>query len=144
MVTNPTVQVTQNELVFSASDDKVSNNVVTKNQLVKKQGPIKTNDQPTLNTVVVSEENNQQKIDGDAGEPPAAQFPKTYIIQRGESLRKVSKRFYGTGSYWKELAKYNNLTIKETEKDGKNVFCSNLTRARINHSRIIFYLMRFI
>ena len=40
----------------------------------------------------------------------SVQYIVQYIVQKGDSLWKISKMFYGTGSRWKEIYEFNELT----------------------------------
>ena len=45
---------------------------------------------------------------------------KTYIVKKGDRLWKISKKFYGKGSRWKEIYKANKAVIeKAAKKHGK-------------------------
>ena len=48
-----------------------------------------------------------KKIDG------VHQSEHEYTIQAGDSMRKISKKFYNDARYWKQLAGYNKIPIKK-------------------------------
>jgi LysM repeat protein len=40
--------------------------------------------------------------------PPAAPAPKTYVVAEGDTLTKISRKFYGTSSRWADILKANH------------------------------------
>lgn len=65
-------------------------------------------------------------------EPPAARAPRpaprnsyapaapragqTYTVRRGDTLQKISRRFYGTTTRWRSIFEANRGTIKDPDK----------------------------
>ena len=41
---------------------------------------------------------------------PAATGQQTHVVQRGDTLWSVSRRFYGNGNRWREIAQANGIT----------------------------------
>lgn len=41
------------------------------------------------------------------------QREQVYVVQSGDSMPKISKKFYNNYGYWKELARYNQIPIKK-------------------------------
>jgi|LSQX01.1.fsa_nt_gb LysM repeat protein len=48
--------------------------------------------------------------------PAPKKTPKTYAVQRGDSLWKIAKKFYGDGSQWKKIYNANKSKIKDPNK----------------------------
>ena len=46
--------------------------------------------------------------------PPAAQ-PRTYTVQKGDSLWKIAKHVYGNGAEWKRIHEANKDTIEDPD-----------------------------
>jgi nucleoid-associated protein YgaU len=73
------------------------------------------------------EQNNNQKPDfsnvtggiGDAAkagvQPVRPQEPKKYTVQKGDSLSKIAKHFYGDANKWKEIFEANKDTINDPD-----------------------------
>jgi nucleoid-associated protein YgaU len=40
--------------------------------------------------------------------PTAAPAPKTYVVAEGDTLTKISRKFYGTSSRWDDILKANH------------------------------------
>ncbi len=55
-------------------------------------------------------------------EPKKTQ-PKEYVIQKGDTLQKISKRFYGTTKKWSKIFEANKETLKnpDTIKPGQKI-----------------------
>jgi LysM repeat protein len=43
-----------------------------------------------------------------AAPPPPAPAPKTYVVAEGDTLTKISRKFYGTSSRWADILKANH------------------------------------
>ncbi len=54
--------------------------------------------------------------DGDSRVTIAASRPSTYVVQSGDTLYKIAKRFYGRRSAWKDIQSANKATVST---DGK-------------------------
>jgi len=49
-----------------------------------------------------------------APEPaPAAPAPKTYVVVEGDTLTKISRKFYGTTSRWEDILNANHDVLKD-------------------------------
>lgn len=46
------------------------------------------------------------------------QDAQTYVVQKGDTLAKISKKLFGTTKYWKKIAKYNNINNPKNLKVG--------------------------
>lgn len=44
---------------------------------------------------------------------PADRYSFKYCVQNGDNLWKISRRFYGTGTRYKDIAEWNKLSINE-------------------------------
>lgn len=47
--------------------------------------------------------------------------PKTYVIRKGDTLRKIANRFYGDPSVWRKLAKVNGIKHPNNPKVGRKI-----------------------
>ncbi len=54
-------------------------------------------------------------------EPAKDEFPKEYVIQRGDTLSGISKKFYGTTRHYKKIMKANGLANANQLKVGKKI-----------------------
>ena len=50
-----------------------------------------------------------------AVDEPKEEF-EYYVVQKNDTLQKISKKFYGTTSKWKYIFNYNSVTIKNPNK----------------------------
>ena len=48
-----------------------------------------------------------------AGAPPAA--PRSYVVQKGDSLSKIAKHFYGDTAHWRRIYEANRERIKDPD-----------------------------
>lgn len=48
-------------------------------------------------------------------EPARSQEPKTYTVEKGDSLSKIAKHFYGDANKWKEIFEANKDSIKDPD-----------------------------
>lgn len=44
---------------------------------------------------------------------PAARSTRTYVVAKGDTLQKISKKFYGTTKNWKKIYEANRKTLKD-------------------------------
>jgi len=44
---------------------------------------------------------------------PAPPAPRTYVVVEGDTLTKISKRFYGTSSRWEDILNANHAVLKD-------------------------------
>jgi nucleoid-associated protein YgaU len=51
--------------------------------------------------------------DAPVGAPPAA--PRTYVVQKGDSLSKIAKQFYGNTTAWRRIYDANRERIKDPD-----------------------------
>jgi nucleoid-associated protein YgaU len=60
---------------------------------------------------------------GGTSKPPATKTPsvKTYVVKRGDTLSKISYKFYGTTSKWRKIADYNKIKNPKTLAVGKKL-----------------------
>ena len=67
----------------------------------------------------VSDSELQVRRSGTGGEPEAEAFPQIdigyvpVIVEKGDSLWKISERYYGDGKYWGQIYEYNQSVIGE-------------------------------
>jgi nucleoid-associated protein YgaU len=45
--------------------------------------------------------------------PPPPAPPKTYVVAEGDTLTKISKKFYGTSSRWQDILNANHSVVKD-------------------------------
>lgn len=45
--------------------------------------------------------------------PPPPVAPKTYVVAEGDTLTRISRKFYGTSSRWEDILKANHDTLKD-------------------------------
>lgn len=56
---------------------------------------------------------------GKGGKDDDKKRPKTYTMKKGDTLQSVAKRFYGSASFWDEIAKANKIrNVKKQVKVG--------------------------
>jgi len=48
----------------------------------------------------------------EAAAPPAAPAPKTYVVAEGDTLTRISRKFYGTSGRWQDILKANPGVVK--------------------------------
>ncbi|NOZ60054.1 MAG: LysM peptidoglycan-binding domain-containing protein [Calditrichaeota bacterium] len=62
--------------------------------------------------------------------------PTKHIIQKGDYFSKLSKQYYGTTKYWRELALVNRAPNKDLVFPGEEVIIPNLDAVKkLHHSR---------
>lgn len=67
----------------------------------------------------ISDSELQVRRSGAGGEPEAEEFPQIDIgyvpvtVEKGDSLWKISERYYGDGKYWGQIYEYNQSIIGE-------------------------------
>src|SRR6476620_10860907 len=88
---------------------------------------LRINEAHSNSPTILMENNNNQKPDfsnvtGGTGDMAKAgvekvrsQEPKTYTVQKGDSLSKIAKHFYGDASKWKEIFEANKDSIKDPD-----------------------------
>jgi len=47
--------------------------------------------------------------------PPQSAAPRTYTVQKGDSLWKIAKHFYGNGAEWKRIHEANKEVIHDPD-----------------------------
>lgn len=47
--------------------------------------------------------------------------PKTYVIKRGDTLRRIANEFYGAPRYWRAIAKANGIKTPNNLKVGRRI-----------------------
>jgi nucleoid-associated protein YgaU len=50
-----------------------------------------------------------------AGSPAGAAASRTYVVQGGDSLSKIAKKFYGNANSWKRIFEANRDVIKNPD-----------------------------
>ena len=50
-----------------------------------------------------------------AGATPSQPETKTYTVQKGDSLSKIAKQFYGDANEWRKIFEANKDTIKDPD-----------------------------
>jgi nucleoid-associated protein YgaU len=53
---------------------------------------------------------------GASSTAPAAEVYQTYEVKSGDSLSKIAKRIYGSGSEWKRIFEANTDVLKDPNK----------------------------
>ena len=48
-----------------------------------------------------------------AAPPPPAPAPKTYVVVEGDTLTKISRKFYGTSARWEDILNANRDILKD-------------------------------
>ena len=109
----PTQPVQQNIKTQNPSPDssKEQNNVgstVPKETIPKKTVPkINSTEIESSNKVVSQKDSNPSSR--------KANFPFTYIVQKGDTLDKIAERYYGKKSQWKIIAENNDVTPRNLQ-----------------------------
>ena len=49
------------------------------------------------------------------GQAAAPSEPRIYVVQKGDSLSKIAKQFYGTASEWRRIYEANRDRIKDPD-----------------------------
>jgi len=54
---------------------------------------------------------------------PAKKSPRTYTVKKGDTLQKISQKFYGTTKNWRKIHQANRNTIKDPDVlvEGKKI-----------------------
>lgn len=50
-----------------------------------------------------------------SGAAPGSGAPRTYVVQGGDSLSKISKKFYGDAGSWKKIFEANKDVVKNPD-----------------------------
>lgn len=50
-----------------------------------------------------------------AGEAPAPAAPRVYVVQKGDSLSKIARQFYGNATEWRRIYDANRDRIKDPD-----------------------------
>ena len=69
--------------------------------------------EPEVQEPVVQEpevQEPEQQINNTSEKP---KYPLTHTIQKGDTLGKISERYYGTHRLWKHIADYNNIAANK-------------------------------
>lgn len=48
--------------------------------------------------------------------PPAEKQAQNYVVKRGDTLQKISQKFYGTTKKWRKIYEANRKTLKDPDK----------------------------
>ncbi len=54
--------------------------------------------------------------DGNIQDPEPIEVAKTYLVKPGDSLWKISEKFYGSGTFWRKIWDANKINIKDPNK----------------------------
>lgn len=52
---------------------------------------------------------------------PAASNSQNYVIQKGDTLYSIARRFYGSGNAWKTIAELNGITDPRQLRVGQQI-----------------------
>ena len=52
---------------------------------------------------------------------PAPASEESYVVSKGDTLAKISKKFYGTTKKWKQIAEFNQISNPKALKVGMNL-----------------------
>ena len=58
----------------------------------------------------------KKPVDEEKSSPKAPDHPKTYVVEDGDTLYGVSKRFYGSIQYWKQIREANKALISSDNR----------------------------
>jgi LysM repeat protein len=58
---------------------------------------------------------------GTSGGKAGSKIPKTYVVVKGDTLRKIADRFYGTPSAWRYIAATNQIKDPDKLKVGRTL-----------------------
>nr|WP_320058635.1 HU family DNA-binding protein [uncultured Bacteroides sp.] len=83
--------------------------------LLPKKTPIETKKEP-INNKMHNLAKQEEPVIPDSVNYVIVGTKATYTVQEGETLTKVSLRFYGTKSMWPYIVKHNRNTIKDPNK----------------------------
>jgi len=50
---------------------------------------------------------------GASSTAPVEEVHQTYVVEKGDSLSKIAKRFYGSGNEWKRIFEANTDVLKD-------------------------------
>ena len=98
---------------------------VTQIQVVQQTPAPKTIEVPPAPPQKVVEEikkvEEPKKVSTPVAENEKDEFPKEYIIKRGDTLSGISKKFYGTTRHYKKIMQANNIVRANDLKIGKKI-----------------------
>ena len=84
---------------------------------VLEAAPEVADDTPTV--ITATPENDEEEIEVvEEEQEPAAESVKTYVVQSGDTLGKISSKLFGTTTKWKKIAEANNITNPKHLKVG--------------------------
>jgi nucleoid-associated protein YgaU len=69
---------------------------------------------PDFSNVVGGSSSTADRPAGAAGAAPTA-APRSYVVQKGDSLSKIAKQFYGNTAGWKRIFDANRDRIKDPD-----------------------------
>ena len=73
----------------------------------------------TTTVVTATPDDDETSVEVVDEEPePVAEVAKTYIVQSGDTLGKISSKLFGTTTKWKKIAEANNITNPKHLKVG--------------------------
>jgi len=70
-------------------------------------------DKPDFSDVVSGSSSTASSPPGASAQQPAA--ARTYVVQSGDSLSKISKKFYGDANSWKRIFEANKDVVKNPD-----------------------------
>ena len=83
----------------------------------KKGATQKTSDEEAWgNRGYVSQKYTPEAYEPASSEPSTTEAFKQYTVQRGDTLQKISKKFYGTTKRWKKIYNANTSVLKGPDK----------------------------
>jgi nucleoid-associated protein YgaU len=66
--------------------------------------------------VAVSQNRTQPAATVEKAKPSPQPTQETYIVQKGDSLSKIAKKYYGDMNQWKKIFEANKEKIKDPDK----------------------------
>jgi len=82
-------------------------------------GPAETVERPVDTTALVDKEApavSAWPSPKESYAPPVVTAPRTYVVRRGDTLQRISKRFYGTTRRWRRVYNANRGELGDPDK----------------------------
>lgn len=78
------------------------------------------NETPTETVIVATDNDNSTEVvvEEEQEEPETSKEVKTYVVQSGDTLGKISSKVFGTTTKWKKIAEANKITNPKHLKVG--------------------------
>ena len=90
---------------------------------VVRLGSPSVSSQPQVVFQQISEKKEKYSKEKGGGALIAKEGPKTYVVQKGDTLQKISDKMYGTTKRWKEIYEANKAELKSPDhiKPGQEI-----------------------